>query len=424
MQQIILQKEDAQLQIAVVECGRLAEYYLQKENGAPTTGSIYRGIVESVLPGMQAAFVDIGWERSAYLSIEDILIDDVLTKGSGHTAVHKPDITDILKAGQSIVVQIKKEAVDAKGPKVTTELSLQGRVMVLLPGKYQVNISKKITDSAKRQSLQQMADAFLLQKSSHLKESPVFGVILRTAAAQCTQAELEEEFAWLIAQWDTIAQAIKQQQKPGLIAMDQNMACQIVRECVRTEELDGIYINDSALYVLLQKQIPERNIRFKLHLREEDLITQFQLSGEIRTIHKRHIFLSNGAELVIDRTEAMNVIDVNTASFIGKKAFAETIVQTNLEAVKEAVWQIRLRNLSGIILIDLIDMKDAKQQSMVLETLESALQQDRVKTKVHGISHLGLVEITRQRTRAPLTEILEQPCPLCGERGRIAKETC
>lgn len=406
-QQIIVQKEETQLQIAVLEHGRLAEYYLQREDGYPVTGSIYRGIVELVLPGMQAAFVDIGWERSAYLAIEDIVLPD---------ATCKSDIKTVLKPGQSVVVQIKKEAVDAKGPKVTTELSIQGRTMVLLPGSAQVNISKKITDSSKRQALNAMADALI-----HSVGHSAFGIIIRTAAAQCTQSELEEEFAWLLAQWIALDQKIKKIQKPGLIAVEQNMVCKIVRDCVQEASLDGIYVNDSALYEALQKQIPERNIRFKLHLREENLVEQFQLSGEIRTIHKRHVLLSNGAELVIDRTEAMNVIDVNTAGFTGKKEFAETIVQTNLEAVKEAAWQIRLRNLSGIILIDLIDMKEEQHQAMVLDVLEAALRCDRVKTKVHGISHLGLVEVTRQKTRAPLTELLEEPCPLCGERGRIAK---
>lgn len=407
-QQIIIQKNDTLLQAAIVEHGRLAEYYLQKADDYPVNGSIYRGIVESVLPGMQAAFVDIGWERSAYLALEDIVTED---------ASCKSNIADVLKAGQSVVVQIKKEAVDAKGPKVTTELSIQGRTMVLLPGTNQVNISKKITNTAKRQELKAMADTFLPEAS----QGNPLGVIIRTAAEQCTQEELSEEFLWLCAQWETLQQSIRQVQKPGLIAADQNMAARIIGECVQESMLEGIYVNDAALYETLQQQIPERNIRFKLHLREENLIERFQLSGEIRTLHKRKVLLSNGAELVIDRTEAMNVIDVNTAGFTGKKEFAETILQTNLEAAKEIAWQVRLRNLSGIILIDFIDMKQAEHQEQVLAALNDALRQDRVKTKVHGFSHLGLVEVTRQRVRAPLTEIMEEPCPLCGERGRINK---
>ena len=214
---------------------------------------------------------------------------------------------------------------------------------------------------------------------------------------------------------------ISQVQKPGLIAVDQHQAARIIRECVRIDELEGIYVNDYGLYEALQQQIPERNIRFKLHWREGDLLEQFQLTGEIRTLHKRKILLSSGATLVLDRTEAMNVIDVNTAGFTGKKELAQTIVQTNIEAAREIAWQIRLRNLSGIILIDFIDMKQPEHQQMVLDTLAEALCRDRVKTKVHGISHLGLIEVTRQKVRAPLTEVMEQACPTCQERGRIAR---
>lgn len=393
-QQLIVQQTAEQLQVAVVEHGRLAEYYLQRDDASPVSGSIYRGKIEAVLPGMEAAFVDIGWERSAYLSLEDI--------------------DGVPKAGQSIVVQVKKEAVDAKGPKVTTELSLQGRTMVLLPGKYQVNISKKITSDDTRQALKAVADQFLSADGA-------LGVIIRTAAEQCTQEELVQEFGWLCAQWRTLETHISQVQKPGLIAVDQHQAARIIRECVRIDELEGIYVNDHGLYEALQQQIPERNIRFKLHWREGDLLEQFQLTGEIRTLHKRKILLSSGATLVLDRTEAMNVIDVNTAGFTGKKELAQTIVQTNIEAAREIAWQIRLRNLSGIILIDFIDMKQPEHQQMVLDTLAEALCRDRVKTKVHGISHLGLIEVTRQKVRAPLTEVMEQACPTCQERGRIAR---
>lgn len=408
-QQIIIQQELNQTQIAVVENGRLAEYHLQREDAGPTVGSIYRGIVESVLPGMQAAFVDIGWERSAYLALEDIVLPDDKVK---------PNIADVIKAGQSLVVQIKKEAVDEKGPKVTTELSLQGKTMVLIPGKYQVNVSKKITNTEKRLALKTMADAVLL----HDTHDVALGVIIRTAAESCTQEELAQEFDWLYAKWSSLEQDIKKIQKPGLIAVDHHMVARIIRECIHEEELTGIYVNDADVYEALQQQIPERNIRFKLHLQEENLIECFQLDGEIRTIHKRRVYLASGAELVIDRTEAMNVIDINTASFVGKKNLENTIVETNLEAAKEIAKQIRLRNLTGIILIDFIDMKQPEHQEQLLKTFELALKQDRVRTKVHGISHLGLVEVTRQRTRAPLTEIMERECEACGGRGRIGKQ--
>lgn len=408
-QQILIQTDAHKMQTAIVENGRLAEYHIRQDD-YPAVGSIYRGIVESVMPGMQAAFVNIGWERSAYLALEDIVLETSQKSC-------KPNIADVLKAGQSIVVQIKKEAVDTKGPKVSTELSLQGKTMVLLPGNNQVNISKKITDTEKRKTLNHMADSFLMDDA----ESEKVGVIIRTAAAEADMDELEQEFQWLCDAWRQLKQQIASVQKPGLIAVDYNYAAKLIRDCVQESELDGIYINDEALYSALQQQIPERSVRFKLHLREGDLLEQFQLYGELRTMHKRHVLLCNGAELVIDRTEAMNVIDVNTAGFIGKKEFSDTVLQTNLEAAKEIARQIRLRNLSGIILIDFIDMKLPEHKQAVLDTLETALRQDRVKTTVHGISHLGLVEVTRQRTRAPLSELMEVPCPACNTRGWISK---
>ena len=396
-QQIIIQKEETTLQAAIVENNRLAEYYVQRENNSPVVGSIYRGVVASVLSGMQAAFVDIGWERNAYLALEDIVLSSAAAKC-------KPNIHDILKVGQSIVVQIKKEAVGEKGPKVSTELSIQGRVMVLLPGQSQINISKKITAAAKRQELKTIAELFLNKDG---ESAPSCGVIIRTAAEHSTIDELHAEFQWLCNQWNELQKKIQEVQKPGLIAADQNLAVQIIRDCVKEHELEGIYVNDYALYEMLGRQIASRNVRFKLRWREENLIETFQLEGEIRNILKRKVMLSNGAVLVFDRTEAMHVVDVNTAKFTGKRDVAETIVQTNIEAAAEIAWQMRLRNLSGIILVDFIDMKQPEHQEQVLEVLRTTLRKDHVKAVVHGISHLGLVEITRQKVRAPLAEVLE-----------------
>jgi len=407
MQQIVIQKDCWQMQVAVLEDGRLAEYFLQHNDDSPVCGSIYRGVVEAVLPGMQAAFVDIGWMRNAYLALEDVELPEEMVGC-------KPSIRDVLQVGQPVVVQVKKEAVDAKGPKVSNKLSLTGRTLVLVPGKPYAAVSKKIPQAETRQALKERVDELLVSRSDGS-----FGMIVRTAGQYCTAEEMDREFIWLAGQWQALQQAIGQAQKPGLIAANWDLALQVVRDCAHEVDLEGIYVNDYALYEQLQQQVVSRKVRFKIRWREADLIAQFQLSGEIRAIHKRRVWLKNGGYLVIDRTEALNVIDVNTGKFTGKQDFAATVVQMNVEAAKEIAWQLRLRNLSGIILIDFIDMQQPEDRQLVLDALQAALQRDRVKTSVMGFTQLGLLEMTRKKERAPLTEMMEQPCPLCQERGRV-----
>lgn len=403
-QQIVIQSDVRQVQVAVLEDGRLAEYFVERQSHSPVAGSFYRGVVESVLPGMQAAFVDIGWEKNAYLALEDVALEEELE------GCH-PNIGDVLKVGQSLVVQIQKEAVDVKGPKVSSKLSIPGRSLVLVPGKPYAAVSRKITPESKRQALKEMADELL--------EGQACGVIVRTAGQHSTVFEIQQEFQWLLQRWAQLQKKMAQIQKPGRIQADSNLAMQVIRDCVREAELEGIYVNDFALYEELQQQIVQRTIRFKLRWREESLMEKFGLEGSIRAIHSRKVWLKNGGYVVFDRTEALHVIDVNTGKFTGKQDFQSTILQMNLEAADEIAWQIRLRNLSGILLIDFIDMQQPEHQQMVLDRLRQALKADRVKTNVYGMTQLGLVEMTRKKTRAPLWETLEQPCPFCMERGRV-----
>ena len=403
--QIVIQNDSRQMQVAVLEDGRLADYFVQRNDDHPVAGSFYRGVVESVLPGMQAAFVDIGWQRNAYLALEDVAIGEEL-EGC------RPNIGDVLKVGNSVVVQIKKVAGEVKGPKVSTKLSLPGRTLVLVSGKPYAAVSKKIRPGEKRQALKEQADRLL--------EGQQCGLIVRTAGQSCTAGEMEQEFRWLLQSWNRLQEKIAQTQKPGLIQADQDLAAQVIREYAREDALEVIYVNDFALYEQLQQQILSRKVRFKIRWREENLWERFALDGALRGIHARKVWLKNGGYVIFDRTEALNVIDVNTGKFTGKQNFQATIVETNLEAAVEIAWQIRLRNLSGIILIDFIDMQQPEDQELVLQTLEKALQSDPVKTNVLGLTQLGLVELTRKKMRAPLSDVLERPCPFCGQRGRVA----
>ena len=404
VQKIVIENDSRQMQAAVLEDDRLAEYYVQYNGGSPVNGSIYCGTIESVLPGMQAAFVDIGWERNAYLALEDVQVGEQLEGCS-------PNISDLLKKGQRVVVQIKKEAVDLKGPKVSCKLTLSGRTMVLVPGKPYAAVSKKIRSAERRQELKDLTDEIL---SGH-----ACGVIVRTAAEHAQEEELRKEFDWMLNRWRQLEKKIKEVQKPGLIQADMNLATKVIRECADEENLEGIYVSDYELYEELQQQILKRKIRFKIKWRETDLMELFQLKGEIHAIHKRKVWLKNGGYLVFDRTEALQVIDVNTGKFTGKNDFQRTILDMNLEAAEEIAKQIRLRNLSGMILIDFIDMQEKADQNTLLDAFERALKKDRVKTTLVGMTKLGLVEMTRKKERAPLSETMEQPCPFCRERGRV-----
>ncbi len=405
MQQIVIQRSGPALSAAVLEDGRLAEYFLRRGDADILCGDIYRGVVEKVLPGMQAAFVDIGRARNAYLALEDLALDADLRRGG-------LNISDVLKAGQSVVVQVTREAAQPKGPKVTTELSLQGRMLVLLSGAPHVAVSKKISGERRRQ---------LAAWCEPLLEGANFGLIVRTAAETAARPELEAEFRWLAQCWEELSARIAATSKPGLIRADASLALEVVRTYGSQERLEGIYVDDAALWEQLRHQLFPRALAYKLRLREEDLAERFGLGGALRGVHSRRVRLPSGGELVFDRTEALRVIDVNTGRYTGRRDFAETVRRINLEAVREIAWQLRLRNLSGMILIDFINMELPEDRAAVLEALREAVAGDPVRTSVLGWTQLGLMELTRERQHAPLEELLEEPCPRCGGKGYVPR---
>lgn len=407
-QQMIIQVTAEQEEVAVLQDKRLVEYYLERQHEEPQVGDIYRGVVENILPGMQAAFIDIGWEKNAYLPLEEVLPPKELN------GTH-PNLQDILKVGQQVVVQVKKESVDNKGPKVSCRLQLSGHGLIFLVDAKEVMVSHKITNEAKRKELQRAVAC-----TEGLKQH---GFIVRTAAASLSLETLQAEAAALLQRWVLIERKINQATHKGLAAAEKSLGLQFAQNLVRPGQVEEIITNSEEQAEQLISCFPQLHRKGKIKCRpEQDLFEDYGVKQEIAGCSKRKIWLKNGGYLVIDKTEALNVIDVNTGKFTGKGNFQQTILQMNLEAAAEICRQIRLRNLSGIILIDFISMDDEEGRQKVLAIMEEAAAKDRIKCKVNGWTNAGLLEMIRQRTRVPLSELLEKECPHCQGKGRVFSE--
>lgn len=408
-QQLIIQVEEELQQVAITQNGRLVEYYLERQQQDPQTGHIYRGKIETVLPGMQAAFVDIGWEKNAYLPLDEVLQEQEL-------AGCNPNIQDLLRPGQEIIVQVRKEAAGNKGPKVSCRLNLLGHYLILLPGGQSVAISRKIEPEEKRQQLKSLLQNILRQSSGA-------GIIVRTAAEGASEEELQQELKALQLRWAALQQQIASKGGIALLTGGEGLGLQFARDTVRPDGVMEVVTNHAALAQQLKQLFPVLQKEGRIKLREsETLLMDYGLQQEIESCCRRRVWLKNGGYLVLDKTEALNVIDVNTGKFTGGKDVEETIVQMNLEAAVEISRQIRLRNLSGIILIDFIDMGEEGHRQAVLEAFTAACRQDRIKTKIEGWTGTGLLEMTRQRVKAPLHELLEKTCTCCRGKGSVFSE--
>jgi len=407
-QQMIIQVTAEQEEVAVIQDKRLVEYYVERQHEEPQIGDIYRGVVENILPGMQAAFIDLGWEKNAYLPLEEVLQPKELN------GAH-PNLQDILKVGQQIVVQVKKEAVDNKGPKVSCRLQLTGHGLIFLVNAKETMVSHKITNEQKRKELQQAI--------AHTAGLGQHGFIVRTAATSLPLEALQAEAAALLQRWVLIEKKINQATHKGLAAAEKSLGLQFAQNLVRPGQVEEIVTNSEEQAEQLISCFPQLHRKGKIKYRpEQDLLTDYGVKQEIASCVKRKVWLKNGGYLVIDKTEALNVIDVNTGKFIGKGNFQQTILQMNLEAAAEICRQIRLRNLSGIILVDFISMDDEESRQKVLTIMDEAANKDRIKCKVNGWTSAGLLEMTRQRTKVPLSELLERECPHCQGKGRILSE--
>ena len=427
---MLLEQDPHQTRVAVLEDDRLAELFLERPATRGTVGNVYKGRVSRVLPGMQAAFVDIGLERDAFLYVSDVreelgereleevdLGEERPLDGEGE-ATPQLSIDELLRGGQQIVVQVLKDPLPNKGARVSTHVTLPGRYLVYAPTGRHRGVSRRIEDVDERQRLRDLAGELA---------SPG-GWIVRTAAEGRGLEELVRDAAYLSGVWERIRQRAESAAAGSLLHQDLDLALRAVRDLFGPEVgvvwVEGEEAHQRVLRFLEEIQPPQAggpalHERVRLYRGDRPLFERFGIEEAIEEALQPKVWLKSGGYLVINPTEALVAIDVNTGRFVGSQSLEETILHTNLEAVREIVRQIRLRNLGGILVLDLIDMTMPESREAVFAALEQELLRDRAKNKVLSISEFGLVELTRKRSRPSLERMLTQACPYCNARGRI-----
>lgn len=415
--EIVVDVDRDQIRAAVLEDRELVELYVDKSCNERIVGNIYKGKVVNILPGMQAAFVDIGIGKNAFL-----YAGDVNTGSSGSEDMEiigdmkKTSIKDILKVGQDVLVQVVKEPIGTKGARVTTNITLPGRYLVLMPTLDYIGISRRIEDEDERNRLKSLAEDI---KPDNM------GVIVRTVAESVGKEEFKSDIEFLQLQWKNILIKQKGGNTPRLIYKDMDLITRVVRDLF-TDEVSKFYINDKNEYEKILELLailpPDLKKRVSLYTRQEGIFEWFNIESEIEKALQRKIWLKCGGYIVIDKTEALTVIDVNTGKFVGNVNLEDTVLKTNLEAAKEIARQLRLRDIGGIIIVDFIDMTINEHQKMVISALEEEFKKDKTKTHILGLTQLGLVEITRKKVRQSLDEVLEKVCPCCEGKGTILSE--
>jgi len=402
--------------VAVVENGVLQELHIERAKSRGIVGNIYKGKVVRILPGMQAAFMDIGLERTAFLHASDIVYrqDEDNNGGAGGGAPHPP-ITELLHDGESVVVQVLKDPLGTKGARLTTQLSIPARYLVYLPAGRYIGVSQKIEHAEDRERLRAQVVALVDELQAE------GGFIVRTAAEAAHADELRLDVEFLIKVWRRVKQRMVEVEAPDLIHEDIPLAMRTMRDLVRGDvkvRIDSRETFDKAVS-FARDLIPEAVDNIEYYPGERPIFDLYAVEDEIQRALDNKVPLKSGGYLIIEQTEAMTTVDVNTGGFIGRRNLEETLFKTNLEAAQSIARQLRLRNIGGIIIIDFIDMEDAEHRRQVMRSLEKTLARDRIKTYITEMSPLGLVEVTRKRTRESLERILCEPCPVCSGRGTV-----
>jgi len=423
--EIIVNATALETRVALLEDGVLTEIFIERESNRSTVGNIYKGRVTKVLPGMQSSFVDIGLERDAFLYVSDHFgsveeyerfwgVEESSGDGeNGGRSARHGHIEDLLKEGQEVLVQVTKESIAAKGARVTSYVSLPGRFLVLMPSVDYVGVSRKIDSDKERRRLKQVA--------AEIKKDN-YGWIVRTEGVRKGREEFEADMRYLRGMWEDIRKRAERATAPALVHRDLDLVCKILRDTF-SADVDRVVIDDEAEHRQALEFItavqPALAKRVQLYTRPVPIFEEFGIEAELEKALKSRVWLKSGGCIVINQTEALVAIDVNTGKYVGKRRLEDTVLKTNLEAVQEVCRQLRLRDLGGIIVVDLIDMEEHKNRRKVQEAFDEALRQDRARTKLLQISEFGLVEITRQRTKKSLGHLLTQACPYCLGSGHI-----
>ncbi len=422
-EQILVNFTPMETRVALLDNGATQDIYIERSLNRGIVGNIYAGRVVRVLPGMQAAFVDIGVERTSFIHVSDILALD--SHGREDRSRVPENITDHLHEGMKIIVQVTKDPLGSKGARLTTQLSVSTRYLVLLPQTDHVGISQLIEDSVERARLQQVLAQALEVEEMH----SAGGFILRTAAEGIERDELAADLRYLNRLWAAVTRRAKAATAAELLYADLPLHLRIVRDLARPS-VDRIFVDSRECFDLLQEfcrdYMPEVGALLEYYNGERPLFDMHGVEDELQRALQRRVELKSGGYLVIDQTEAMTTVDVNTGSFVGKRNQAETILKTNLEAATALARQLRVRNLGGIIIVDFIDMDDVEHRRQVHRTLEKLMRRDPARNQITGVSELGLVEMTRKRTRESLERILCEGCPVCQGRGvvKTAETVC
>lgn len=415
LKEIVVNVGEEETRVAVLEDKVPVEIYIERSVNQRLVGNIFKGRVENVLPGMQAAFVNIGLEKNAFLYVEDAL-PARSPDGNGHSgSALGANICDILKQGQDVLVQIVKEPIGTKGPRVTTHVTLPGRYLVLMPTVDYIGISRRIDSEKERERLKELA--------SRVKPEGM-GVIVRTVAEGVEEEEFRQDITLLTKLWKKILSRAAHGPVPNLVHRDLELVQRILRD-VFTEDVDRLTLDSRYEYekVLDLLDITGPRLKLKVFLDERDNIFEdYGVEQEIEKALKRKVWLKCGGYLVIDQAEALTAVDVNTGKYVGTTNLEETVYKTNLDAARELARQLRLRNIGGIVIVDFIDMAQEDHRQEVLHTLEEEIKKDKTKTNILGITQLGLVEMTRKKVRPSLAEVLQKSCPYCEGRGKVLSE--
>ena len=406
---LIINDKSYETRVALLENDQVVELYVERNSDTLFVGNIYKGKVIKVLPGMQSAFIDIGLEKAAFLYVDDIkrISDDV-----DFDREIKPEISKLLKEGQHIIVQVSKEPIGTKGPRVTTNITLAGRYLVLAPLTPTIGISRKIEDKEERERLKGLL--------GELSELSGFGLIARTVSEGISEKILRRDYDFLNKFWQDINKKQARLSGRGLIHSEMEVSIRVIRD-VLNETVKKIFVDNRDTYKVLRRYLGQYEPKFRrlvaFYADKEPIFEAYGVEHEVEKALQRRVWLKSGGYIVIDQAEASVIIDVNTGRYVGSRNQDETIFNTNLEAAKEIGYQLRLRNLGGIIVIDFIDMEKEDHKDKVLTALKDSLKKDRAKTNVLGISELGLVEMTRKRIRESVAKTMCSPCPECDGKG-------
>ncbi len=415
-EELLVNVSPTETRVALVENGFVQEVHIERTQSKGFVGNIYKGKVVRVLPGMQAAFVDIGLERAGFIHAADIapLDDEGMEERGGEVA----DIRSLVREGQELVVQVTKDPISSKGARLTTHLSVSARFLVYMPFTRHTGISTRIEDEEERERLKNLVQ----EVDADIRQQEEGGFIVRTVAEGVNKEEIAADIIFLYRLWQDLSKKIKSNKAPSVVHEDLPLFMRTLRDLVKPD-LEKLRIDSREVYAKMREfaedYAPEIHDKIEHYPGERPLFDLYSVEEEIQRALGEKVALKSGGYLIIEQTEAMVTIDVNTGAFVGHRNLEETIFKTNLEAATAIARQLRLRNLGGIIIIDFIDMYDSEHQRQVLRTLEKMLERDNTKTSLTGVSELGLVEMTRKRTRESLGQSLCVACPVCEGRGTL-----